>query len=36
MKMENNVIASADGKISKILVSKGESVLEGMPLVVIE
>jgi biotin carboxyl carrier protein len=29
MKMENNILASADGKIKKIEVKAGDSVLEG-------
>lgn len=36
MKMENNINADKDGKITTIKVSKGESVLEGADLVVIE
>ena len=36
MKMENNILASADGKVSQVLVHKGDSVLEGANLIVIE
>ncbi len=36
MKMENNILANANGKIAKILVSTGDSVLEGADLVIIE
>ncbi len=36
MKMENNINADKDGKITAINVSKGESVLEGTDLVIIE
>lgn len=36
MKMENNILANTNGKIAQILVQKGDSVLEGAELVVIE
>ena len=36
MKMENNINADKDGKITAINVSKGESVLEGTDLVIID
>ena len=36
MKMENSINADKDGKITDINVSKGESVLEGTDLVIIE
>ncbi len=36
MKMENNINANKDGKVTAINVSKGESVLEGTDLVIIE
>lgn len=36
MKMENTINADKDGKIAAINVSKGESVLEGTDLVIIE
>jgi len=36
MKMENNINANKDGKITAINVNKGDSVLEGTDLVVIE
>lgn len=36
MKMENNIIADNSGKIVEILVQKGDSVLEGANLVVVE
>ena len=36
MKMENSINADRDGKITAIKVSKGESVLEGTDLVIIE
>ena len=36
MKMENNINADKDGKITAISVSKGDSVLEGTDLVIIE
>ncbi len=36
MKMENNILANTNGKITDILVQKGDSVLEGADLVVIE
>lgn len=36
MKMENNINADRDGKIVDIKVNKGDSVLEGADLVVIE
>lgn len=36
MKMENNIPATADGRIAKISVDKGASVLEGTELIVIE
>lgn len=36
MKMENSINADKDGKVTSICVSKGESVLEGTDLVIIE
>ena len=36
MKMENNILSNANGKITGILVNKGDSVLEGAELVIIE
>ena len=36
MKMENNINADRDGKITAINVNKGDSVLEGTDLVIIE
>ena len=36
MKMENSINADRDGKITAINVSKGDSVLEGTDLVIIE
>lgn len=36
MKMENNILANGNGNVSEILVQKGDSVLEGADLVVIE
>lgn len=36
MKMENNILSSGNGKVTEILVQKGDSVLEGANLVVIE
>ena len=36
MKMENNVQSPSDGKISRVSVIKGDAVLEGAELVVIE
>ena len=36
MKMENSINADKDGKITAINVSKGESVLEGTDLIIIE
>ena len=36
MKMENSINADTDGKVAAINVSKGESVLEGTDLVIIE
>lgn len=35
MKMENNIIANKDGKVTEIKVRKGDSVLEGTELVTI-
>ena len=35
MKMQNNIEAECDGVIQQVLVSKGDSVLEGSPMVVI-
>lgn len=35
MKMQNNIEADCDGVIQQVLVSKGDSVLEGAPMVVI-
>lgn len=35
MKMENNINADRDGKITEIKVNKGDSVLEGADLVII-
>jgi len=35
MKMENNIQAPSDGKIAKVSVLKGDSILEGAELVVI-
>jgi Acetyl/propionyl-CoA carboxylase, alpha subunit len=35
MKMENVIEASADGTVTSIKVNKGDSVLEGAPLVII-
>lgn len=36
MKMENAIHAGRDGVVKEILVSAGDSVLEGNPLIVIE
>ncbi|RNC65024.1 biotin/lipoyl-containing protein [Proteiniphilum sp. X52] len=36
MKMENNILANGNGKVTEILIQKGDSVLEGTDLVVIE
>jgi biotin carboxyl carrier protein len=36
MKMENNILASTNGTVKQILVNKGDTVLEGADLVVIE
>jgi len=36
MKMENNIVSNTTGKVAEILVQKGDSVLEGADLVVIE
>ena len=36
MKMENNINADRDGKVTAVKVSKGESVLEGTDLIIIE
>ncbi|MCF0244271.1 MAG: acetyl-CoA carboxylase biotin carboxyl carrier protein subunit [Bacteroidaceae bacterium] len=36
MKMQNNIEAECNGTIKEILVGKGDSVMEGSPLVVIE
>ena len=36
MKMENNILSDRDGKITEIKVTKGESVLEGADLIIIE
>lgn len=36
MKMENNILANADGKVAQVLVNKGDNILEGADLVVIE
>lgn len=36
MKMENNINADRDGKVTAINVNKGDSVLEGTDLVIIE
>ncbi len=35
MKMENNIESTVDGTVKSIKVSKGDSVLEGAPLIVI-
>ena len=35
MKMENSILADRDGEIKEILVNKGDSVLEGAPIVTI-
>ena len=36
MKMENNILSDKDGKVADINVSKGDSILEGTDLIVIE
>jgi len=36
MKMENNILANGNGTVKEILTQKGDSVLEGADLVVIE
>ncbi|MDR0973425.1 MAG: biotin/lipoyl-binding protein [Prevotellaceae bacterium] len=36
MKMENNINANKDGKVVSICVGKGDSILEGADLVIIE
>ena len=36
MKMENNINADRDGKVTAIKVNKGDSVLEGTDLIIIE
>jgi len=35
MKMENNIEADRDGVVTSIKVSKGDSVLEGAPLIIL-
>lgn len=35
MKMENEILAEADGTVSKIFVKKGDSVLEGADIAII-
>ena len=36
MKMENNIDSDKEGTVKEILVSKGDSVMEGDTLIVIE
>ena len=36
MKMENDIKSDRDGKVTSIKVSKGESILEGTDLIIIE
>ena len=36
MEMENNILSDKDGKVAAINVSKGDSILEGTDLIVIE
>ena len=36
MKMENNIISTVAGTVKEILVSKGDNVGEGIPLIAIE
>jgi len=36
MKMENNINATKAGKVTEIKINKGDSVLEGTDLIVIE
>lgn len=36
MKMENDIKSDKDGKVTKINVGKGESILEGTELIIIE
>ena len=36
MKMENNINADKDGVVSAVKVNKGDSVLEGTDLIIIE
>ena len=36
MKMENDIKADHDGTVTAIKVSKGESILEGTDLIIIE
>lgn len=36
MKMENDIKADRDGKVTAINVSKGESILEGTDLIIVE
>lgn len=35
MKMENNILADRDGQVTAIKVNKGDSVLEGAPLITV-
>ncbi len=35
MKMENSILADRDGEVKEVLVNKGDSVLEGAPIVTI-
>ena len=36
MKMENDIKADRDGKVTAIKVSQGESILEGTDLIIID